>query len=216
MQKFLKIGGALCALVFFSGVKARADYAVLQSGQRLHITGYERVGDTVRLTMEGGTLELPATSLVAIEPEDVFTEGAKPAPAQAAPFADLIREAALKQGLDENLIASVIAAESNFDPQAVSPRQAQGLMQLRPETAAHYSVKNVFDPAQNIAAGAHYLRDLLDRYRGDLQLALAAYNAGPDRVEQYHGIPPYPETIGYIHRVTERLAAKKQKEFASN
>jgi soluble lytic murein transglycosylase-like protein len=213
MQRIVAISGAICALVLLAGMPARADYALLQSGQRLHITGYERDGEMMRLTMEGGSLEMPAAEIVAIEPEDVFTASAAVQGVQG-PFADLIHAAAVKQGLDEELIASVIAAESNFDPHAVSPRQALGLMQLRPETAAQYSVSNVFDPAQNIAAGAHYLRDLLDRYRGDLRLALAAYNAGPDRVEQYHGIPPYPETISYIRRVTQRFAAKKQFAFA--
>ena len=113
-------------------------------------------------------------------------------------------------GLDEALISSVIFAESNFNPKAVSRKRAQGLMQLLPATAARYSVTNIFDPAQNIAAGTHYLKDLLDQYHGNLEWALAAYNAGPERIEQYHGVPPYPETVDYVRRVTQRNSLKKR------
>jgi soluble lytic murein transglycosylase-like protein len=85
-------------------------------------------------------------------------------------------------------------------------------MQLLPSTAARYSVSNAFDPAQNISAGAHYLKDLLDQYHGNLQFALAAYNAGPQSIELYHGIPPYPETVDYVRRVTKKFAEEKSKK----
>ena len=185
---------------------ARADYAVFRSGMRLHITGYERVGDRVRLTLQGGSVEVAASDLLSVEPEDNFPAPA-PAPAGSmAPFGDLIHAAAEKHGVSEKLITHVIALESNFNPRAVSPKRAQGLMQLLPETAARYSVAQVFDPAQNIDAGTHYLKDLLERYRGDLKLALAAYNAGPDMVDRYGGIPPFPETQNYVKRITSELA----------
>ena len=100
----------------------------------------------------------------------------------------------------------MIAAESNFNPKAVSRKQALGLTQLLPQTAAQYSVANVFDPAQNIEGGAHYLKDLLEKYRGNLALALAAYNAGPDTVERYNGIPPFAETQNYVKRIISDLA----------
>ena len=102
------------------------------------------------------------------------------------------------------LVASVIAVESNFNPNAVSWKSARGLMQLMPETAARFGVTNVFDPAQNIDAGTRYLKELLLRYNGDLALALAAYNAGPERVTQFRAAPPYRETQNYIRRVTEK------------
>jgi soluble lytic murein transglycosylase-like protein len=137
-----------------------------------------------------------------------------PAPAATSnePYADLIHAAASKTGVDENLIRKVISQESNFNPRAVSPKNAEGLMQLLPQTAARYSVANIFDPKQNIDAGAQYLKDLLLRYGGNVKLALAAYNAGPDVVDRYAGIPPYPETQKYVSRITASLA----KDAAQN
>jgi soluble lytic murein transglycosylase-like protein len=185
---------------------AQADYAVLRSGVRLHITGYERAGEVVRLSMDGGSVEVQASDLLSVEPEDHFAAQPALAPADG-PFGNLIRAAALKHGVDEKLITHLIEAESNFNPRAVSRKRAQGLMQLIPETAARYSVANIFDPAQNIDAGTHYLKDLLARYRGNLSLALAAYNAGPDMVTRYGGIPPFPETQRYVRQITSKLAS---------
>jgi soluble lytic murein transglycosylase-like protein len=197
---------ATLSLVAAAAPAARADYAVLRSGVRLHITGYERTGDQVRLTMSGGSVNLPADELVSVEPEDQFVS-LPPAPLADGPYGNLIRAAALKHGLDEKLITGVIAVESNFNPRAVSRKKAQGLMQLIPQTAARYSVANIFDPAQNIEAGTHYLKDLLEKYRGNLSLALAAYNAGPEMVERYGGIPPFPETQKYVRQITARLSS---------
>jgi hypothetical protein len=196
-------------LVAAAAPPLRADYAVLRSGQRLHITGYERLGDTVRLQLAGGSVEIPSSELVGVEPEEVF--GPAPAPNLPVPFAEQIRAAALKHQVDEDLIISVIAAESNFNPRAVSAKFARGLMQILPETAARFGVTDVFDPAENIDAGARYLKELLARYNQDLALALAAYNAGPDRVEQYRGVPPYSETRTYIKRVTQGLKDRKTR-----
>jgi soluble lytic murein transglycosylase-like protein len=184
---------------------ARADYAVLRSGLRLHITGYERMGGRVRLVVEGGVVEISSEELVSVEPEDLFPAAAA-APLPSGPYGSLIRVAAEKHGMDEKLITHVIAAESNFNPRAVSRKQALGLMQLLPQTAAHYSVSNVFDPAQNIDAGTHYLKDLLQRYRGNLTLALAAFNAGPEMVERYGGVPPFRETQNYVRQIIAQLA----------
>jgi soluble lytic murein transglycosylase-like protein len=191
---------------------ARADYAVLKSGARLHITGYEESNGTVTLNFEGGSAQIPASDLVSVEPEEQFIALPAPPPESTAPpYADLIHAAAAKNGVDENLIRHVIAEESNFNPRAVSHKNAQGLMQLLPETAARYSVADVFDPAQNIEAGAHYLKDLLVRYGGNLKLALAAYNAGPEVVDRFAGIPPYPETQKYVADITTLLARDSSK-----
>jgi Transglycosylase SLT domain len=197
---------ATLSLIAAVAPAARADYAVLRSGVRLHITGYERTGDSVRLTMSGGSVNVPADELVSVEPEDQFAS-LPPAPLADGPYGNLIRAAALKHGLDEKLITGVIAVESNFNPRAVSRKKAQGLMQLIPQTAARYSVANIFDPAQNIEAGTHYLKDLLEKYRGNLSLALAAYNAGPEMVARYGGIPPFPETQKYVRQITARLSS---------
>jgi soluble lytic murein transglycosylase-like protein len=121
------------------------------------------------------------------------------------PFAELIGEAAQTHGIAPELVASVIAVESNFNPRAVSARSARGLMQLMPETAARFGVSDIFDPRQNINAGTRYLKELLERYNGNLALALAAYNAGPDKVEQFRAIPPYRETRDYVRRVAKKL-----------
>ncbi len=188
---------------------ARADYAVLRTGQRLRITGYEMLGATVRLTIEGGSVEIPASELDHVEPEEIFTPAL--APQQNSPYSDEIAAAALRYGVDANLVIAVIAAESNFQARAVSPRLARGLMQLRPEIVARYRVADVFDPRQNIDAGTRYLKELLDRYGQNVTLALAAYNAGPDRVVQYGGVPPYPETQNYVRRVTERFTQTENK-----
>ena len=208
-MKPILTGMAILSATALCSAPARADYAVLRSGVRLHITGYESNGAHMRLTVEGGTVEVQAEDVVAIEPEDHF-EPVPPSPVTAAgPFANLIHAAAQKHGLDENLIARVIAMESNFNPRAASRRQALGLMQLLPQTAAHYSVADIFDPAQNIEAGAHYLKDLLTRYRGNLTLALAAYNAGPEMVERYGGIPPFQETQNYVRQITSKMTREK-------
>jgi soluble lytic murein transglycosylase-like protein len=181
---------------------ARADYAVLQSGQRLHITGYERLGNNVRLTMAGGTLEIPAQTLVRIDPEDTFP--AVKIKLLDIPYAHLVANSARTHGVPPELVASVIAVESNFNPKAVSWKSARGLMQLMPGTAARFGVTDSFDPAQNIDAGTRYLKELLLRFDGDLARVLSAYNAGPDRIRQFGALPPYRETQNYVRRVAEK------------
>jgi soluble lytic murein transglycosylase-like protein len=121
-----------------------------------------------------------------------------------APFLrDHIEEASQQYGVDPKLIQAVIHVESNFDPQAISPKGAQGLMQLMPQTARELQVVDPFSPRDNIVGGARYLRYLLDLFNQDLSLALAAYNAGPEKVNLYHGVPPYLETRTYVQKVLQ-------------
>jgi len=121
---------------------------------------------------------------------------------KSAIFEPLIQRAARSQALPPELVRAVIVVESAFNPRAVSRRGAVGLMQLRPATARRYGVADAFDPEQNISAGARYLRDLLARYGNDLELTLAAYNAGEDAVERYgHQIPPFSEPRHYVPTV---------------
>jgi len=111
--------------------------------------------------------------------------------------------------LDPDLVNSVIRAESGFNVRAVSRKGAQGLMQLMPGTASQLGVPNAFDPEANVDGGTRYLRELLERYNFDLVKALAAYNAGPHRVEQYGGVPPYYETRAYVARIVRDFNRKK-------
>jgi len=198
---------SLAAIALFAGTAAHAEYAVMRSGARFHITGYEVSGAIVRLHISGGAVDVAAEDILRFEPEEIFqAEPVKPAIHLTGPYAELIRVSAAKYSLDPLLLANVMAAESNFNPRAVSRKNAQGLMQLMPETSSRLLVKNPFDPAQNIDGGAAYLKQMLNRFEGNVELALAAYNAGPDRVIQYGGIPPFRETQDYVRRITKRVS----------
>jgi soluble lytic murein transglycosylase-like protein len=198
----------LLPILFFVAPAARAEYIVLRSGQRLTVTGYQLLGDSYRLQVSGGVIQVAAADVVTIEPEEVFTPAPVAEPAKG-PFRDLILAASARYAVDADLITSVIATESNFDPKAISRRNARGLMQLLPQTAARLGVQNIFDPAENIDAGTRYLRDLLRLYGNDLALTLAAYNAGPQRVHQFGRIPPFAETQLYVRRVRRAYDLRK-------
>ena len=120
-------------------------------------------------------------------------------------YHDIIREYARAYRLEEALVKAVIKAESNYNPQSLSSKGAQGLMQLIPETSRLMKVSDPFDPAENIRGGSNYLRLMLDQFSGNLDLALAAYNAGPNAVQRHGGIPPYTETRQYVQRVRQYL-----------
>ncbi len=124
----------------------------------------------------------------------------------ASALAGHVRAAATRYSLSEGLILAIIRVESGFNPRAVSSRGALGLMQIMPTTATVFGVRDALDPAQNVKAGAHYLRELLDRFGGDLPRVLAAYNAGEQAVARYGGVPPYPETRAFVSRVLGLIA----------
>lgn len=115
----------------------------------------------------------------------------------------IVRKAAVRHKLDPALVKAVISTESSWNPRAISPKGAVGLMQLIPETAQRFGVGNSFDPAQNVEGGTSYLKSLLDRYNGDLTKSLAAYNAGERAVDESGGVPAYPETQRYVQKVTD-------------
>ena len=189
------------------------EYAVLTTGFRLHADRHECDGDSVRLYQkDGGLTELSAALVAGYEPEPDAPQPAAPPtaaskPAPADPH-ELVEAAAKKNGLPAKFVHSVVRAESGYRPDAVSPKGAVGLMQLMPATAQAYGA-DPHDPAQNIEAGTALLRDLLIKYNGDPQRALAAYNAGPGAVDRYNGVPPYSETKTYIERVLRNYQSSK-------
>src|SRR5206468_11299279 len=148
------------------------------------------------------SVETPRSSPASSAPALPAAQIADRAP---VPYRDLIRAAAERHELAPELVESVIRVESNFKARAVSPKGARGLMQLMPATAAMLGVRNVFDVRQNLEGGVRHLRHLVDRYPGNLALALAAYNAGVEAVTRYGGIPPYAETQAYVARILRLL-----------
>lgn len=125
-------------------------------------------------------------------------------------YDDLIAEASKRFGVTEPLLKAIIKAESNFNPRAVSKKGAKGLMQLMPENIRAFRMKDPFDPRENIMGGTRYFSRMIDRYGGELSLALAAYNAGPEKVDQYRRVPPYKETRDFVERVLEYFRAYQE------
>lgn len=187
---------------------------MLTSGLRLHVDRHEESGGMLRLYRGEAVTEVPLAMVTAFEPDELAPPVSpppaaehSPAPAQPvaqpAPVVDprtLVREAAARAGLPAAFVESVAKTESGFDPAAVSPKGAVGVMQLMPATAKALGA-DANNPEQNIDAGARLLRELLLKYDGDVVKALAAYNAGEPAVDRYQGVPPYPETQHYVNTV---------------
>jgi soluble lytic murein transglycosylase-like protein len=197
-------------LILFGGLASAGEYALLSNGGRLRVDRHEQAGTKVRLYLAGGTIEIDSAEVRGFEAEEPQPRagtvapwerpGAKPPASEQLAPEQLANAAAAKYGLPPSLVRSVMKAESGFQPRAVSPKGAVGLMQLMPATAQSLGA-NPFDPAQNVDAGTRYLRSLLEKYNGLLRHALAAYNAGPEAVEKHGGVPPFAETLDYIRRV---------------
>lgn len=199
----------LAALPVWAG-----DVVVLASGFRMEADRVERRDGVVRLVIGEGSVELPAGLVKRIEsePEPAAAESAPQKPLEHSDLAVLIDEAAERYGVPAEILHSVAAVESGYDPRAVSPKGAVGVMQLMPSTASEMGADPT-DPGENIDAAARYLRDLLLKYDGGLYRALAAYNAGPGAVDRYHGVPPYRETLSYVEKVLQhyrQLAGRKR------
>jgi soluble lytic murein transglycosylase-like protein len=229
MKKLIQIGvwaAAVTLLALTALPCSAADSAVLRNGFAIRHERRQVIGTITRLYMDGDN-----SSFVDIPTEEIDHFEASPIEAPAsAPEADrpasharlqagnvahpfdlneVVRAASGTYRLDPDLVNSVIRAESGFNVRAVSPKGAQGLMQLMPQTASELGVHNAFDPRANVEGGTRYLRELLERYDFDLVKALAAYNAGPQRVEQYGGVPPYYETKAYVARIVRDFNKKK-------
>ena len=136
-------------------------------------------------------------------PKTVFYQPANHPKTLSPKLKAIVDHVARDYAVDKSLVKAMIHAESDFDANAVSPKGALGLMQLMPETAERYGVRDVFDPEQNIIGGVHYLHDLLETFDNNVRLAVAAYNAGKKAVLQYGGVPPYPETTQYVDKVMQ-------------
>jgi hypothetical protein len=222
-KRILHLIGMLALAAPLSPTLRAGEFAVLQTGFRLHAERHETEGARVRLFSGGGVTDLPAASVVRFEDDEAPMPGvASVPPPEVAPLPAPLRNlppvpqelaamAARKYALPESFVRSVMKAESGFRPAALSPKGAIGLMQLMPGTAQALGV-NPQDPQQNAEGGAQYLRDLLAKYENhpdQVLLALAAYNAGPAAVERYHGVPPYRETREYILRVLKNWDRQK-------
>jgi len=195
---------ALLLILVSTAMSALAgEYAVLANGARLYAERHQLDGGKVTLFTQAGSTEMDASLVVRFEHEDYQPPAAAPTPAaqpdsgQPVSTTELIDNAARKYGLPPAFVRAVVAAESGYHADAISPKGAIGLMQLMPGTARQLGADPKI-PAQNVDAGTRYLRDLLLKYDNQAYHALAAYNAGSAAVDKYHGVPPYRETQNYI------------------
>jgi len=219
MRKVFQAG----LLIVLAATQLRAaEIANLSNGFSIRHEHHETLGETTRLylgSQPGDSYVDVATAQIesyeSVPPELTAAAPVKPA---TKDLTAIISSASVSSRIDADFIASVIRAESANNPRAVSRKGARGLMQLMPETANNLGVKDSFDPSENVDGGVRYLRELLLRYNGDAAKALAAYNAGPHRVQQYKGVPPYRETRAYVARVIndynrKKLAARRQQRL---
>ncbi len=193
---------------------AGSDLALLCNGFSIRHERREVIGSVTRLYLgmdRNGYVDVPTVEIDHFE-KDLTAPAAGKTPRTSQEMKEVIDAVSSRHHLDPDLINSVIHAESGFNPRAVSRKGAQGLMQLMPQTAFRLGVVNSFDPGANVEGGTKYLRELLERYNFDLIKALAAYNAGPQRVERFHGVPPYYETQAYVARIIRDFNRKKLAE----
>jgi soluble lytic murein transglycosylase-like protein len=200
-----------------TAVPATAEIVVLQSGRTLSVKGHRYEGDSIVLTLRsGGEVTCDKTLIEKIVADEVpYPEPAASAAATdarpagplrprfleaATPYGEIIAAVSQAHGVDPVLVSALIKVESGYRPRARSPRGAMGLMQLMPSTAREYNVRNPFDPRANIEAGVRHLKSLIDQFV-DVEIGLAAYNAGEGAVKKFNGMPPYRETRNYVSRI---------------
>jgi hypothetical protein len=190
---------------------ARAEIAVLTNGMTMKVSSYRFDERTVTLFLKGGgDVTVPSSLIQGIVPDEIVDEVVAAAEEAHVDTSDpsglraLATATAKRHGLDPALVLAVVSVESGFRPRAISPKGAQGLMQLMPGTAKDLGVKDALDPAANLDGGTRHLNALLRQYDGDLKRALAAYNAGAGAVKRHGGVPPYRETRDYVQKVLER------------
>jgi len=242
-MRFLRLIPVLAVLLMAHLSALGAELAVLKNGFSIRFEHKEQTGNQTRLYTSTGYVDIASDQIASFEAEEApvaapepaaapvntvpaasanpaATAPAAPAPAAPAPVQtastdldEVIREASRKNRLDPDFVSSVIKAESNFKPRAVSKKGAQGLMQLMPSTASQLGVTDPFDARANVEAGTAHLSALLDQYHDDPVKALAAYNAGAHRVKQYNGVPPYRETRAYISKIVRDFNAKKRAQM---
>ncbi len=225
----MKLTAILAAALAFVATDARADIVVFKNGRTMSVKTCQVDGDMATLRLrEGGEVTFPAAIVARVEPDEVpypepgtgsgepgtVDAAAAPAPAPdlvsegvlaARPYAELISSVSATHHVDARLVHAVIEQESNYEARARSKKGARGLMQLMPETARQYGVRNSYDPKANLEAGVRHLKDLMSRL--ELPLALAAYNAGETTIKRFGGLPPYAETRNYVRSILRRVGA---------
>jgi soluble lytic murein transglycosylase-like protein len=220
-----RILAAATLALLTTALPASAEIVFLKSGRTFSVKSHQVDGDRITLTLRsGGDITCDKSLIDKIQADEVpyvEPEPDTPAPADAnpvdadadqpsldgTPYAEIIARAAEAHGVNPMLVSALIKVESGYRPRARSRKGAMGLMQLMPSTARAYQVRNPFDPKANIEAGIKHLKTRIDRFRG-VELALAAYNAGPGAVEKFNGVPPYRETRSYVTRILSLAGLK--------
>ena len=211
----------LCAVLLSVPAATSAELVVMSDGQVLKVNSFERREDRILLGLkEGGSIELSLERVARILEDEIVDQppdrggysvgdlGLRLGDSDVVPttpYSELIYETSRRHEVNPLLVAAMVQAESGFDPRAVSPKGAMGLLQLMPATASRFGLQpaRAFDPASNLEAGVRYIKWLAERFDGDLVLVLAGYNAGEAMVERHAGVPPFRETDSYIRRVLE-------------
>jgi len=216
--KTVRLAIATCVLVAAGSSAASAEIVFMTSGNTVSVKSHANSGESVVLTLRsGGEVTLHKSLIAKIEADEVPHPEPAQEPAESAPaaqpaaergsllrdtaYAGLITAAAEAHGVDPILVQALIQVESNYKPRARSSKGAMGLMQLMPSTAREYNVRNAYDPKANINAGVQKLKALLEKWEGNIALALASYNAGEGAVSRFNGIPPYRETQKYVSKI---------------